>query len=788
MERLRAVVPSLCGPLLIVASTLVVLWRFAFGGLISIQHPDLLPYWWPTGCFLGRSLASGHIPAWNPHVMAGVPFAADPQSGWMSVVPMALFSALPCQLAVRWFLVGQPLLAGLGLYAFMRSEGISRVGSTTTGLMVSLLVSASLLLLNPALSATIAWTAIVLAAASRLLRATRWPARVAWVAVTALAWGQLAAAHLSQGLIIGSAAVVSFIAASVVRDVRSGRATWKETSLVIGLLVVAIPLANLAFLLPRLVYLPRTTLHLGYGRLDALARSLGSNPTQSGPSETGTLAPTFPLRLGAAPGLYAGAVALALSFAGWWSKRHRALVTAFSIFGAISYVVSLGAVSHALQGPASRSFLGQFYLHAPGRFVFGLLVAIPVLAGAGVDAWREAGSLRARVQMILPGLFVWMVLPVILGLHRTHPLLPLAGIVAGLSVLTLSTVRPSAVLLIPLLLSVELSANGLMGQSGLSDAGSGARVLSGFAPLQRPTIRAAAYTTPGPVARTLERTAGGRYLSLAPELWTPLGYHVLRRPDQWGLMATQRSMIFGLEEAQGYNPVQSLRYWTFVRAADPKAIRYNAAGFTRASPLVLDLLQVAYLIEPAHDQPAVPGSVPLATEGAWRLDAIPNASPRVSLFPSWTVAGSRETALRAVLAPGFDPAHDVVVEGDPGLGAPSGAPGGVSGSARYVPEGPQAARIDVDALRPSLVLIRTAYDPGWRAEVDGRSVRVLPADSLLQAVPVPPGRHTIRLAYSDPSIGIGLLGSALSLAAMFGLALGLLLRERGGRRTTTPRV
>src|SRR5438105_13728763 len=148
---------GMAGPVAIVTSVLIVLHRLAFGGFVSNQYADLPAFFWPTGCFLGRSLAAGHIPAWNPHVMGGIPFAADPQSGWMSLVPMALFSALPCQLGIRWFLVIQPVLAGLGLYAFLRTEGTSRAGATTGGLVISLLASGSLLLLNPALSATIAW-------------------------------------------------------------------------------------------------------------------------------------------------------------------------------------------------------------------------------------------------------------------------------------------------------------------------------------------------------------------------------------------------------------------------------------------------------------------------------------------------------------------------------------------------------------------------------------------------------------------------------------------------------
>src|SRR5439155_8807228 len=118
----RRVAVAAAGPVLIVVAVLLVLHLYAFSGLGSRQNPDVLPLWLPTYCFLGKSLAAGHIPAWNPYSMAGAPFAADPQSGWMYLPAMLLFSAMSCGAALRWFIVLQPLLAGLGLYGFARSE------------------------------------------------------------------------------------------------------------------------------------------------------------------------------------------------------------------------------------------------------------------------------------------------------------------------------------------------------------------------------------------------------------------------------------------------------------------------------------------------------------------------------------------------------------------------------------------------------------------------------------------------------------------------------------------
>src|SRR2546426_297770 len=82
--------------------------------------------------------------------------------------------------------------------------------------------------------------------------------------------------------------------------------------------------------------------------------------------------------------------------------------------------------------------------------------------------------------------------------------------------------------IIPLALAVELAVSGVG--------------------IQRRTFPATLYVDPGPIAGYLEHHRGdGRYLSLAPGRWGRTGYHVLQQRSDWGLMATQRSMIFGLE-------------------------------------------------------------------------------------------------------------------------------------------------------------------------------------------------------------------------------------------------
>src|SRR3990170_6248154 len=109
----RAFAAASAGPLLIVATVVIVLHDYLFGGRFSNINPDVQSVFLLNHCFLGTALQNGAIPAWNPFTMAGTPFVADPQSGWMYLAPMFLYGLFPCSVAIRLFLVLPPLVAGL---------------------------------------------------------------------------------------------------------------------------------------------------------------------------------------------------------------------------------------------------------------------------------------------------------------------------------------------------------------------------------------------------------------------------------------------------------------------------------------------------------------------------------------------------------------------------------------------------------------------------------------------------------------------------------------------------
>ena len=82
----------------------------------STQHSDLLVSHWPNATFLQRSLLDdGQIPLWNPMILSGAPFAADPLAGlWYP--PNWLLLVLPLSLGFNLLLWLHLAWAGWGAY------------------------------------------------------------------------------------------------------------------------------------------------------------------------------------------------------------------------------------------------------------------------------------------------------------------------------------------------------------------------------------------------------------------------------------------------------------------------------------------------------------------------------------------------------------------------------------------------------------------------------------------------------------------------------------------------
>ncbi len=81
----------------------------------------------------------------------------------------------------------------------------------------------------------------------------------------------------------------------------------------------------------------------------------------------------------------------------------------------------------------------------------------------------------------------------------------------------------------------------------------------------------------------------------------------------------------------------------------------------------------------------------------------------------------------------------------------------------------QQVSVQIQAPAPSILLVSQSWYPAWKAYVDGSPVKLWRADYAFQAVEVPAGRHTVRLAYEDRAFRIGWVLSCAGLLLWLGL-------------------
>jgi hypothetical protein len=766
---------------------------FAFTPHLTNDHFDILSFWLPRFTYLASNLDAGHVPLWNPYEMMGYRFAADPQSGLLYVPAMAIFSIFSPGAAMRALIVFNPLLAGLGLYWFLRKESLSRMAATAGGLSLAMLMSTSEMAISMPFAGFLAWTTIVLVGASGYRQAVRWSHKLGWLAFSAFAWWQVANAHMSHGLVMCSLLVGAYLVAHAVQSVLLGETSWGRAAAAGGAFLAFLPLASLAILIPRLGFISSSSLQSGYQAVESIKQTPGIGERSI---MTNGMWAAWPLAYGTAPGAYLGAVMLlALPFA-WRDRARRATVWALGVSFAITYVLMTNALVTAdwFRTIALKLPFGDVYLHNPGRLRYLSMIALAALGAIGLQGLRDRPMpLRQTLTWLAAGLAFFLVLPVVMGGKPIRfALLAVASIAAVAALVLLARRWRWASALVIGVLAAELLASAVYAnvwQGGTIFTGLESGEHPNLVPpvLRWPDVDESEFLRPNAFVDTMRAngTDDGRYLTwMPPAAFYEKGYLYAQQPHDWPALMMERGTLFEVPDVLGYNPVQLVRYWTYIRATDELSVFYNASVVNQPSLEDVRLMGVRYIIVPEGVDAPVPGRVVASGDG-FRMLEVYGWQPRASVVPSWTLMGTTADAFRETLRPGFDPARTAVIEQAPGISA---VPGATPGTADYSETDPEHVRVTVDATAPSLVVVRNSYDERWSATVDGDPAEVLAADGFLQAVAVPAGAHDVRLTYRDPAIARGLAASA-AMWLLLGLAIAATwVAERRRDRRTSPTV
>ncbi|MGH2541266.1 MAG: YfhO family protein, partial [Ardenticatenaceae bacterium] len=250
-------------------------------------------------------------------------------------------------------------------------------------------------------------------------------------------------------------------------------------------------------------------------------------------------------------------------------------------------------------------------------------------------------------------------------------------------------------------------------------------------------------------------------------------------------LAISWALPYGIEEINGFNPLQPRRYTDFLFGPEVEDVSYgilrDAALLHPQNPL-LSLLDVKYVL--------IPRDASVAPHPAWvRVFADDNVSiyrnpaphRRAYYVQEVHVVSDPRIISDRVKAPGFQPRTAALVEGIEVAHARRLSEGGPAW-VRVERVSPNELWIHTQTTTERFLVLSEMWFPGWRAEVDGRTLPIYRTNYLFRGLVVPPGTHTIRMIYRPASVLGGAIVTAGALAAIL-IALGT--GARGTRRANS---
>ncbi len=751
-------------------------WRVVSGqAYMPADGGDLASFLYPTYRFAAETLRSGHLPLWNPHLYAGSPFAADPQSGFLYPVNLLIFLTLP-QITYRT-LEGLSLFhfwwMGLGTYFFLRElpahRRLSRWGALAGALAMTFSDPMLTHFGNLNLIAVGSWLPWTLWAFRRGETGGSWR----WTAAAGLLLGiGTLAGHPQMSLFIGLALVLD-AALRLCLLPRWGR---QAALITLGRLAGVAVISGLvaAPMLWPAWELARHTSRVAWDYAQTVGYSL--SPAQL----IGLIVPGF---FGRGPQFhwgpwerveagYLGILPLVLGGLAVAVRQDR-VVWRLAGLAIGSLVIALGvyALPH---GWLTWIVPGLSQLRAPARLLLVTDLTLAALAALGLDTvlhhkgsqiWERARPVWRGTWLLAGGLGL-LTIGLYLALIARQPVLwPGTGDADPAVTLHIAVALISAALSLGFALAAlawlaawrsGVARRGTLAWLAMAlillDLGSGAyNDLSGQEPttgFNHPTLVAFLRSQPEPM-RIDARTG-------VEAIWQPSAALVHRLDDVWGTV----------------NPLMladMARYWE---------------GLGSRSSRLYDFLNAGYVIG-RKDVVLDWDKFELAFDGDPELNVYRNrmALPRAQIVYQAIVAEDHERAWEAIHAPDFDPARQVIIEEEGEAPTSISWPAGQEKTdqppmpVQWQSDGPNRVRLTVELSVPGYLVISQAWYPGWQARLEtGERLPVLRVNYTFQAVPLPPGRHVVMLTFWP---WLWWAGVVVGLITLVGVS-GALWVSRGG--------
>jgi hypothetical protein len=760
-------------------------------------YRDLSMQWYPQVEAFVHAIRSRSWPVWNPFISFGQPLLANPNAQLLYPVTW-LQLLLPAWTFYTWYTVFHVVLAGCGAWALGRHLGLSRPAALVGGLLF--------VLSGPFLSlqnlwhhfAAAAWMPWAVRAGDRALER--------FTVGRSLAWGAL----LGVIVVVGSPET-PFMAAAATGALALRRIPeWRrQPRRALGLLRAPLLAGLFAAALSAGQILPTLDVARSSSRADLpqVERTFWSVH----PLALAQMAvPVFAHRLPLQPSwrerlfesrepfilsLYFGLPALALVAAGGLDPAGRRWTWLLLALAAASVLVAMGR--HLPVYPLLASLVPPIRsLRYPVKTMVVVSLCLALVGGQGFDAWRTRAArgrawglltlavLAAAAAALAAGALVslragtWG--PALLSTDRPYGevLAPVARalLLAGsLGLVTALLARPAAWRARPSAVAAAVVLIALV-DLGIAERGlnptAPRRVFSGMPPVlavARAEPHQRTYVYDYARGETAHRLLGHPPFVLAARQggWEP--WH-----PQLALFTYAHATVLGIWNREGSYSVDALK----LLSPDVKTV--NAlVDMSESSPSPLHRMlrlgavgPVIALHRAGFEELTPVASLPSLFPEPILVFRVPDPLPRTYVVGRSRIAPPGQ-GWRALLAPDFDPAREVVLPG----GTPLAHDGPV-GTSRIVELRPDRVQLEAELERPGYVVLVDAFDPGWKVTLDGLEAPLLRANVAFRAVAVPAGRHRVEMRYRPASVTVGLTISAVAALVAAALWAASLLRAR----------
>jgi hypothetical protein len=714
-----------------VAAAMAVLVVIIFEGFIfsdkMIFGTDMIPMGYMMRKVVADYWRSSHsIPLWNPYILCGLP-VVDAMHGDVFYPAALAYLFMPLHKALGYKIVVHVWLAGVAMYALLRTLGLRRRSSLLGG--VSYMVAPYFLSLiyagHDGKMFVTALFPLCVAALELLIRHVRYIYAVLFGALL----GLLFLTSHPQMTYFAAWGLAIYFVFNVRRLVRT-KMLGKGLLFMVVALLIGIGIGCVQFL-PTYYYTTNFSPRTG-GVSFAFASSWSLHPEEI----VSLLYPMFggyqdfywgrnPFKLNAES---PGPLVLLIAIGGFLFCLRRKEALPWLFLFVFCPLYALGAHTPLLKA-AFYAIPGAKFLRAPSIIMFMFSCASSVLAAFFVDGLlsRQASPFQKK---LLTGLVIFVIfMTFMLTVARTTSYDIWQTIYGRLGEGKLSIIKASGALLTRDAIILGLFGVGLLLLAGSryrtwrEGGGLVALAIMGILATSLPhSVRFIQYVG----LRDWQRSdAVIDYIRKDKDIFRAL-------PVIGSNFYNRNYMpIFGIETANGFYD-NRIRYYDTLAGASQENL---------ANPNIMRITNVKYVVTAEK----VEHPLLVLERDFGKVFVYRNAGflPRAFLVHSAVVASGDSAALNIIRNAAFDPSTTIVLaSGEPISGEAAGEEG-----VRIETYVPDKVRLRATVTSPAYLYFSENYLPYWKAYVDGKQVPLVRSNVAMRAVYLEPGEHTVEMKF-----------------------------------------